>query len=95
MTKNNENKINYVLSDSENFIRNTEPESIDLLYLDTGNMDENTAQLHLREAKLVVEKNILKDDGIILIDDVRNPYMLEKKLQIIVMVSLNMLSRIY
>lgn len=80
MTKNNENKINYVLSDSENFIKNTEPKSIDLLYLDTGNMDENTAQLHLREAKLVVEKNILKDDGIILIDDVRNPYMLEKKI---------------
>ena len=33
---------------------------------------EPTAQLHLREAKIIVEKNILADNGIILIDDVRN-----------------------
>ena len=43
-------------------------------------MDEKTAQLHLREAKIIVEKNILKNNGIILIDDVRNPYMLLKKI---------------
>ena len=39
-------------------------------------MDEETALLHLREAKLIVEHDILKDDGLILVDDVRNPYML-------------------
>ena len=33
---------------------------------------EFTAQLHLREAKIIVERNILKDDGIILIDDVKS-----------------------
>ena len=45
-----------------------------LLYLDTGDMTpiEFTAQLHLREAKIIVERNILKDEGIILIDDVKS-----------------------
>ena len=44
------------------------------MYLDTGDMTpiEETAQLHLREAKIVVNKNVLTDDGIILIDDVRS-----------------------
>ena len=36
-------------------------------------MDEFTAELHKREAILIVKHDILKDDGIILIDDVRNP----------------------
>lgn len=60
---------------SEEYLLNTK-ERIDLLYLDTGNMDEDTAILHLREAKIIVENNILSEDGIILIDDVRNPYMM-------------------
>ena len=61
---------------SEEVISNWQPKSIDLLYLDTGNMDEETALLHLREAEIIVKHDILKDDGLILIDDVRNPYML-------------------
>ena len=69
------NNINYHFSSSENFLNNF-IEKIDLLYLDTGNMDEETAQLHLREVKIIIEKNILSDKGLILIDDVRNPYMM-------------------
>ena len=36
-------------------------------------MDEETAKLQLREAKLLVENQIIKNDGIILIDHVMNP----------------------
>jgi len=76
ITQNNNKNIEYVTKSSEDFISGCYPKSIDLLYIDTGNMDENTALLHLREAKLIVKNDILKDDGLILIDDVRNPYML-------------------
>ena len=71
MTNNN----NYHVSSSEDYLNNCKEKSIDLLYLDTGDMMpvEPTANLHLREAKIIVRNNILKDDGIILIDDVRNP----------------------
>lgn len=69
---NDRNNIIYHHTSSENFL-NTFDKKIDLLYLDTGDMDEKTAQLHLREAKIIVEKNILKDDGLLLIDDVKNP----------------------
>lgn len=74
MTKDFSNKIKYIVSSSENFLNNCLPKSVDLLYLDTGDMTpiENTAQLHLREAKIIIQKDILKDNGLILIDDVRN-----------------------
>ena len=47
---------------------------IDLLYLDTGDMTpiEVTAKLHLEEAQLVVERQLVAPNGLILIDDVRN-----------------------
>ena len=76
ITQDNNSNINYITKSSEEVISNCKPKSIDLLYLDTGNMDEKTAILHLREAKLIVTHDILKDDGLILVDDVRNPYML-------------------
>ena len=37
-------------------------------------MDQYTINLHLREAKIIVSKNILLDDGLILIDDIKNPH---------------------
>ena len=74
MTQEFSDKINYYVMSSENFLQMLPPKSVDLLYLDTGDMTpiEFTAQLHLREAKIIVEKDVLKDDGLILIDDVRN-----------------------
>lgn len=73
---NNEN-INYHISSSEDFLNNFN-DKIDLLYLDTGDMTpiEYTAQLHLREAKIIVEKNLISKNGLILIDDIRSciPY---------------------
>lgn len=74
MTQDFSNKIKYYVTSSENFLRQLPSKSVDLLYLDTGDMSpiEFTAALHLREAKIIVENDILKDDGLILIDDVRN-----------------------
>ena len=65
--------ITYNVSSSEDFLNNLKGK-IDLLYLDTGDMTpiEDTAQLHLREAKIIVKKDILSKDGIILIDDVKS-----------------------
>ena len=76
ITASNSRHIEYITTSSEKAIAAYPSKSIDLLYLDTGNMDEATAQLHLREAKLIIEKRIVKDSGLILIDDVRNPFML-------------------
>lgn len=66
--------IEYFVMSSEEFLSSGEGQ-IDFLYMDTGDMTpiESTAQLHLREAKIIVEKNIISDGGILLIDDVRSP----------------------
>jgi hypothetical protein len=81
ITNDHKKCINYINSSSEKFIEKCPKKSIDLLYLDTGNMDEKTALLHLREAKLLVKNQIIKDDGLILIDDVRNPSMLVRNVE--------------
>ncbi len=65
--------MHYHVTSSVDFLKNC-PFQIDLLYLDTGNMTpiEPTAQLHLEEAIIIVERNLIAPNGIILIDDVRN-----------------------
>ena len=67
--------MQYHICSSVDFLKNCSFEhGIDLLYLDTGDMTpiEPTAQLHLEEAKIIVERNLLAPNGIILIDDVKN-----------------------
>ena len=65
--------INYGIGMSESFLQNYD-KKIDFLYLDTGDVTpvDFTAELHLREAKIIIEKDIMSEKGIILIDDVRN-----------------------
>lgn len=75
MTKDFKNIIRYHICSSEDFLRNCDfPGGIDLLYIDTGDMTpiEPTALLQLEEAKIVVERDLISDLGLILIDDVRN-----------------------
>lgn len=65
--------INYHVASSLDFLRACDFK-IDLLYMDTGDMTpiETTASLQLEEAKIIVERDVLSENGIILIDDVRN-----------------------
>ncbi len=73
----NSNNIKYYVSTSEAFLQNFN-QKIDLLYLDTGDMTpiDFTAKLHLREAQIIVKKDLVNKGGIILIDDIRScvPY---------------------
>ena len=73
MNKENSNII-YHHSDSVNYLKNI-TNKIDLLYLDTGECYpvEPTANLHKEEAKVIIERDLLSKDGLILIDDVKNP----------------------
>jgi hypothetical protein len=69
------NTISYHVSSSENFLNRCHfPRGIDLLYLDTGDMwpIEPTALLQLREAQIIVQRDLIAKNGLILIDDVRN-----------------------
>ena len=65
----NNESINYHISSSEEFLKSF-TKKIDLLYLDTGDMTpiEDTAQLHLREATIIVERDLLSKNGIIAIE---------------------------
>lgn len=65
--------IEYYVMSSEDFLLKGEGQ-IDFLYMDTGDVTpiEPTANLHLRESKIIVENNLISDGGIILIDDVKN-----------------------
>ena len=65
--------IEYFVMSSEQFLASGEGQ-IDFLYMDTGDMYpiEPTAQLHLREAQLLVDCDIISKNGVVLIDDVRN-----------------------
>ncbi len=67
--------IKYYHTSSEEFLlKVAHAEEIDLLYMDTGDMTpiEPTALLHLREAKMVVQRNLIAPGGLILIDDVKS-----------------------
>jgi len=64
---------NHIVSDSITFLESTN-EKFDLIYLDTGDMwpIESTCNLQLKEAEIIVRRNLLKDGGLLLIDDVLN-----------------------
>lgn len=66
--------IRYHVSSSLDYLKKCAPHSIDLLYVDTGDMTpiEPTARLQLEEVKIIVERDLLTSHGLILIDDVKN-----------------------
>jgi hypothetical protein len=73
MTKKYDNNFKYVVSDSLKFLNETE-KKFDIIYVDTGDMTpiEPTAKLQLEEAMIICKRNLLKEGGLILIDDVKN-----------------------
>lgn len=66
-------KCSHIVSDAAECLDRIN-NKLDLIYMDTGDMwpIEYTEELQLREAKKIVELNILTQDGLILIDDVLN-----------------------
>ena len=65
-----ENKDVVICSDySTNFLNNMKTK-IDFLYMDHMDICEQACLQHLRDAKIVIENNLMSDNGIILIDDV-------------------------
>lgn len=66
-------KCNHVISDSLKFLRETD-KKYDLVYLDTGDMwpIKESEELQLKETEIIINRNLLKVNGLILIDDVGN-----------------------
>lgn len=64
----------YTVADSREFLRQYSG-SIDLLYLDTGDITpiDPTAELQLAEARILVERELVPPGGVLLIDDVQHP----------------------
>lgn len=74
MLGNNKRNVTFIHSHSEDYLKSTD-KKYDVIYLDTGDMTpvEDTALLQLIEANIIVERNLLNKNGILIIDDVRNP----------------------
>ena len=77
MTRECSNYVTYKVQSSLDFFTEYDIAKygkIDLLYLDTGDMTpvEVTAELHLEEARIIVQRELVQPGGLILIDDVRN-----------------------
>lgn len=71
-TKEFSDLVDYHRESSETFLSRF-PGKIDLLYMDAGETDKGADELHLREAKIVVSRELLSPKGIVLIDDVNIP----------------------
>lgn len=65
--------IEYYVNESVEFLREFQ-EKADLIYIDTGDLVpvEDIAELHLKEVKMIVEKDLLAKEGMILIDDIKS-----------------------
>ena len=61
--------VEYVCSDSESYLQSLPEKSVDFIYQDTADCDDHGCHIHEREAHIIVNKNILKPKGILLIDD--------------------------
>lgn len=70
--------VQYHLCTSEEFLR-WFPGKIDLLYMDAGETGEGADELHLREAEIVIARDLLTPHAVILVDDVHVPGMTESK----------------
>ena len=88
------NEVKIDLNYSTNFLNNFN-EKIDFLYMDHMETSEQAANQHLYDAKLIIEKNLMSENGVILIDDIGHniidgkgkysiPYLLENNYKIII-----------
>lgn len=70
--------IEYHQERSEDFLARFDGQ-IDLLYMDAGEANEGAEQMHLREAQIVVDRDLVPPGGLILVDDVDMPEGYESK----------------
>lgn len=64
--------VQYHQESSEDFLQRFAG-PIDLLYMDAGEADEGAEELHVREARIVVERQLVPKKGLVLVDDVDMP----------------------
>lgn len=66
-------RCNHVVSDSVKFLSKTD-KKYDVIYLDSGDVFpiEPSIELQLQEVKIIIERDLLTTNGLILIDDVKN-----------------------
>lgn len=62
------NRVKILQMKSTDFLKNFN-DKIDLLYMDHLESGEEACQVHLTDCKIVIDKQLIKDDGIIFIDD--------------------------
>jgi hypothetical protein len=62
------NRVKILQMKSTEFLNNFN-DKIDLLYMDHLESGEEACRVHLIDAKIIIEKDLMKDDGIIFIDD--------------------------
>lgn len=68
MTQKN-NNVEYIVGSSINYLNSLKENTCDFIYQDTCDCDENGCRHHKLEAQIIIEKNLIKQEGIILIDD--------------------------
>jgi len=66
---NNYENVSIIQDYSTNFINNFN-DKIDFLYMDHMETSEEAAKQHLEDAKIIIEKDLMNTNGIILIDDI-------------------------
>jgi len=66
---NDEKNVNIIKDYSTNFLNNLN-EKIDFLYMDHMESGEEACIKHLEDSKIIVERNLISPNGIILIDDI-------------------------
>ncbi len=62
------NRVKILQTTSTEFLNNYNGK-IDLLYMDHLESGETACKVHLEDSKIILEKDLMKDDGVILIDD--------------------------
>ena len=72
------NNIIYINDYSTNFLQNIDFK-IDFLYMDHMESSEEACIQHLTDSKIVIENDLLSENGIILIDDVNYPDYIKSK----------------
>ena len=91
---NNYENVSIIQDYSTNFINNFN-DKIDFLYMDHMETSEEAAKQHLEDAKIIIEKDLMNKNGIILIDDIGSnivdgkgkysiPFLLENGYEIVI-----------